>query len=106
MKKQNNLNMACSAFGILLLTLVSSSCKKNNDGGNGINKVNHVVVIYMENHSFDNLYGSFSGANGLQNANASNETQVDSAGIPYTVLPAHQPSLPTCQTAFSTSTSM
>ena len=88
MKKQNNLNMACSAFGILLLTLVSSSCKKNNDGGNGINKVNHVVVIYMENHSFDNLYGSFSGANGLQNANASNETQVDSAGIPYTVLPA------------------
>ena len=88
MKKQNNLNMACSAFGILLLTLVSSSCKKNNDGGNGINKVNHVVVIYMENHSFDNLYGSFSGANGLQNANASNETQVDATGTPYTVLPA------------------
>jgi phospholipase C len=42
----------------------------------------------MENHSFDNLYGSFSGANGLQNANASNETQVDATGTPYTVLPA------------------
>ena len=28
-------------------------------------KVKHVVVIYAENRSFDNLYGNFPGANGL-----------------------------------------
>lgn len=54
----------------------------------GINQVNHVVVIYLENHSFDNLYGQFSGANGLSNATAANTTQVDASGAVYTSLPA------------------
>ena len=31
-------------------------------------KVQHIVVIYQENWSFDSLYGQFPGANGLQNA--------------------------------------
>ncbi|HEY3118787.1 MAG TPA: alkaline phosphatase family protein, partial [Chloroflexota bacterium] len=30
--------------------------------------INHVIVIYMENHSFDNLYGYFPGAEGLSRA--------------------------------------
>src|SRR4030081_3232369 len=30
----------------------------------GINKINHVVVVYQENWSFDSLYGHFPGANG------------------------------------------
>jgi phospholipase C len=30
-----------------------------------LSKINHFVVIYMENHSFDNLYGEFPGADGL-----------------------------------------
>ncbi|MES2107430.1 MAG: alkaline phosphatase family protein, partial [Bacteroidota bacterium] len=54
----------------------------------GISQVNHVVVIYLENHSFDNLYGQFSGANGLSNATAANTTQVDATGTAYTSLPA------------------
>jgi phospholipase C len=50
--------------------------------------IKHLVVIYMENHSFDNLYGSFPGADGLQNSNASNgATQVDLNGTPYACLP-------------------
>src|SRR5579883_610728 len=54
----------------------------------GISKVGHVIVIYMENHSFDNLYGEFPGANGLSNATASEYTQIDTAtGKPYTTLP-------------------
>jgi acid phosphatase len=54
----------------------------------GINKVNHVIVIYMENHSFDNLYGSFPGANGLSNATTAKYTQIDTAtGYAYTTLP-------------------
>jgi phospholipase C len=57
-----------AATGIALVIITSafySSCKKNNNNNNsstsGISKVNHVVVIYMENHSFDNLYGSVRG---------------------------------------------
>ena len=26
-------------------------------GGDQLSRVNHIVVIYQENHSFDNLYG-------------------------------------------------
>ncbi|MEP6795793.1 MAG: alkaline phosphatase family protein [Saprospiraceae bacterium] len=52
----------------------------------GIKKINHIVVIYLENHSFDNLYGMFPGANGLSNAR--NVTQINSDGKPFTFLPA------------------
>jgi acid phosphatase len=43
-------------------------------------KVDHVVVIYEENHSFDNLYGGWEGVNGLQNASPANYTQRDQVG--------------------------
>ncbi len=50
--------------------------------------INHLVVIYEENHSFDNLYGSFPGANGISRASDTATTQVDLAtGQPYTCLP-------------------
>jgi len=50
--------------------------------------INHLVVIYDENHSFDNLYGSFKGANGISRASDTATTQVDLAtGQPYTCLP-------------------
>jgi acid phosphatase len=46
----------------------------------GISNIDTVVVIYAENRSFDNLYGSFPGANGLQNVTPENSTQVDRDG--------------------------
>lgn len=52
-----------------------------------INKVQHVVVIYMENHSFDNLWGQFKGADGLTGAKKENVIQVDAEGKPYSTLP-------------------
>lgn len=55
---------------------------------NNIRKINHIVVVYMENHSFDNLWGQFEGANGLADAKKSNITQVDEGGTPYAFLPA------------------
>ena len=55
-------------------------------GDRGIDRLHHVVVIYLENHSFDNLYGDFPGANGLANAQAT-MTQVDATGTPYATLP-------------------
>ena len=52
----------------------------------GINKINHVVIIFLENQGFDSLYGKFPGANGLQDA-ASHIVQTDRDGKPYTTLP-------------------
>jgi phospholipase C len=61
----------------------------NNAGvaqGAGFERLKNIVVIYMENHSFDNLYGEFPGANGLANAGA-RATQLDLLGNPFAVLP-------------------
>ena len=44
------------------------------------------MVIYLENRSFDNLYGSFPGAEGLANPGAIG-TQVDKDGKPYESCP-------------------
>ena len=52
----------------------------------GINDINHIIVIYMENRTVDNLYGNFPGVDGLANA-AATATQVDRDGKPYTALP-------------------
>ncbi len=49
-----------------------------------LDPINHVIVIYQENWSFDSLYGSFPGANGIS---AGTVTQVDNNGRPYTTLP-------------------
>jgi phospholipase C len=55
-------------------------------GADVLSKINHIVVIYQENWSFDSLYGSFPGANGLAR-DAGTVPQVDKNGQPYTVLP-------------------
>jgi acid phosphatase len=49
-------------------------------------RVKHLVVIYEENHSFDNLYGGWEGVNGRANATAAQKTQVDQNGKPYACL--------------------
>lgn len=53
----------------------------------GIRQINHLVVVYMENHSFDNLYGEFKGVDGIKNAQKGNFIQVDKKGVPYKYLP-------------------
>ncbi len=52
----------------------------------GLDKINHIIVIYLENRSFDNLYGLFPGAEGIANAGAA-AVQVDKDGKPYEKLP-------------------
>lgn len=51
-----------------------------------LQQINYVIVIYQENHSFDNYFGTFPGADGLANAGAT-ATQVDKQGRPYPTLP-------------------
>jgi len=51
-------------------------------------RVNHIVVIYQENWSFDALYGHFPGANGVANASGTSLAQVDKAGARLVAAPA------------------
>ena len=44
--------------------------------------VEHIIVIYLENHSFDNLFGFFPNADGIAAAGAT-KIQVDADGKPY-----------------------
>src|SRR5471030_2164044 len=53
----------------------------------GLYKIEHIVVIYAENHSFDNMYGMFPGANGVADATAGQKTQIDHDGRPLANLP-------------------
>ncbi len=52
----------------------------------GLERVQHIIVLYLENRSFDQLYGLFPGADGLADAGAA-ATQVDRDGKPYDKLP-------------------
>ena len=52
----------------------------------GLDAIQHVIVIYQENWSFDGLYGKFPGADGIANA-GERIRQVKKDGTPYTTLP-------------------
>jgi acid phosphatase len=52
-----------------------------------LNDVEHIIVIYAENRSFDHLYGLFPGANGIKQATSEQYTQVDHDGKPFKELP-------------------
>ena len=72
-------------FFLSLAALVTSCTTLQREGVNAnqaSQKINHVVVIYAENHSFDNMYGLFPGANGIANATAAQKTQLDHDGKP------------------------
>jgi acid phosphatase len=74
------LTIAVAAASPALGAGVSSNRSKK------LGKVNHIVVIYQENHSFDNLYGSWEGVNGLAQADPAHTIQVSQAGVPYDCL--------------------
>ncbi len=57
------------------------------DGDAALRQLDHIVVIYLENRSFDNLYGEFPGADGLASA-AGAPLQVDATGTAFATLPA------------------
>ena len=47
------------------------------DAAQPLNSIDHIIVIYQENWSFDGLYGSFPGANGIANASSNSLNQID-----------------------------
>jgi phospholipase C len=57
------------------------------DGDPALRALDHIIVIYLENRSFDNVYGEFAGANGLSSATRA-PLQVDGSGNAFATLPA------------------
>ncbi|KIE58770.1 acid phosphatase [Methylacidiphilum kamchatkense Kam1] len=49
-------------------------------------QLHHIIIIYQENHSFDNLFGSMEKVDGIANAKHA-FPQEDKQGIPYKTLP-------------------
>jgi acid phosphatase len=71
------------------IALVPSSANADHQGP--LDGFQRIVVIYEENHSFDNLYGNWGDVNGQHvigqgDATAANTTQIDQAGVPYPCL--------------------
>src|SRR5712692_10147742 len=56
------------------------------DSGTALGSIIHLVVIYEENHSFDNLYGAWEGVNGRANADPAQTIQIGQGGVPYSCL--------------------
>jgi len=74
-----------SAIG-LALALTPAQAQKATPAPKGIEKIDHIILIYLENHSFDDLFGNFPGADGLSKA-GKRSVQVDKDGKPYKTLP-------------------
>jgi phospholipase C len=61
--------------------------ERDDPSAGDLGRIHHIVVIYQENHSFDNLYGDFPGADGLEGGRGVG-SQTDLSGNVYTTLPA------------------
>jgi len=77
---------------ITLLALVAAAalfagCATPPAQKSGLGKIEHIIVIYAENRSFDHLYGLFPGADGLGNLTPAQYTQIDRDGKPLPELP-------------------
>src|SRR3979411_130458 len=70
---------------LLALTALPAAGSESDRGGSQLSKINHIVVIYEENHSFDNLYGGWEGVNG-RSPGARGSTQINQAGNAYACL--------------------
>jgi acid phosphatase len=86
MKRIGTALLAVAAIAALAVGASVGSAAKHAAPADQLKSVKHIVVIYEENHSFDNLYGSWEGVNGLTKADAAHTTQVDQSGVPYTCL--------------------
>ena len=58
------------------LVALLGGCAAGSGSQAPLDRIQNIVVIYAENHSFDNMYGLFPGANGIANATAEQKTQI------------------------------
>ncbi|HUQ29087.1 MAG TPA: acid phosphatase [Usitatibacter sp.] len=72
---------------VSLAAVLAAACVTTPAGNPKLAGIDTIVVIYAENHSFDNMYGMFPGADGVANATAEQKTQLDHDGNPLPHLP-------------------
>src|SRR5258708_4766573 len=85
--------MVMAAGPIFTAIQVGASDGNDKERLGGLAGIHHLVVIYDENRSFDNLYGFFDDANGIDPQDESLTPQVDLDGNPYPCLPQASPPL-------------
>src|SRR3954451_12115173 len=73
-----------AAAGMALLAPPAAAARGQRERALG--GIRHFVVIYEENHSFDNLYGRWERVDGLRDADPAHAPQVSQAGTPYECL--------------------
>jgi acid phosphatase len=102
-KRRHGLTLGVVAATVAAVGAMPASAAADTDGRGAIT---HLVVIYEENHSFDNLFGGWEGVNGLRAAPRSGHVvQNATDGTPLACLPQNDvnltsPPLPvTCGTA-------
>lgn len=74
-------------YSLAILLCASPLTSAQAQDHSALTKIDTIVYIYAENRSFDNLYGTFPQADGLQNAKAENILQLDRDGTPLKELP-------------------
>lgn len=75
-----------TAWSLIAVLLLFASLAHGAEQARPIDQIKHVIVIYLENWSFDGLFGRFPGATGIANAGATVQ-QVKKDGAPYATLP-------------------
>jgi acid phosphatase len=89
---------------IALIAIVLACIAPLAQAAGNLDRITHILVIYLENRSFDNLFGEFPGANGVF-APGAHIPQVPLAGPAYGKLPSpppgpfsspHNPNCPLC----------
>jgi len=80
---------------LLAMTALPAAAGGGSPAMTALDSIKHIVVIYQENHSFDNLYGSWERVNGLSRAESANTTQIGQGGVPYTCLKQNDVNLAT-----------
>lgn len=74
-------------FLISLVTAVPGLAASPPEHKPGLDRVGHIIVLFLENRSFDHLYGMFPGADGVENAGFA-AIQVSAEGREFSRLPA------------------
>jgi phospholipase C len=81
-----------AAFAVLAVSMAATTmgvgtADAKRHRGDRLHRSSHIVVIYQENHSFDNLYGRWNGVRGLGTADAAHTLQVKQDGTLFHCLP-------------------
>lgn len=89
---------ALALVSLLVAPSTASSHPRPADRDLILGQYENVVVIFQENHSFDNLYGNWGTVGrdrveGVSQADAAHRTQVDQQGTPFACLPQNDVNL-------------